>query len=235
MYCNNFLLGTMTQFYLKPTYKYNFDQIRAKLGELFVVVSPIIEKAVTLGELKKYLRMCFPELKPQLSKAESFDDVMDIVREKCSIINIACLEAIIDHYKIEKAKPHITSYNLQVEAFCQSVELSVYETEDLMPNLSSQPEYEIIEFVLDWMMDEHTFSEINGLLCKAFGSMAKRVLVTKVKKGNSIIITCYASCFIVDDLLIEVKTNLGILKEMGLIKVTIGSNTIWGLHARDKV
>ena len=52
--------------------------------------------------------------------------------------------------------------------------------------------------------------------------MAKRVLVKEVKKGNSIIVTCYASCHVVDVLLIRVKMNLGILEEIGLIKVTIG-------------
>ena len=209
--------------------------MRAKLGELFVAVSPFIKSALTLEELKRYLRLCFPELKPQLSIAKSFDDVMDVVREKCTIINVACLEVIIEHYKIENAKTHITSYKLKVDTFCEDVKLSVCENEDFMPNSSSQPKHEIIEFVLEWKIDEHTLSEINGLLCKAFGSMAKRVLVKEVKKGNSIIVRCYASCFIVDVLVIKVKTNLDILKEMGLIKVTIGYHTIWDLHARDKV
>ena len=205
------------------------------MGELFLVVSPLIESAVTLKDLKRYLRLCFPELKPQLSLAESFDDVMDVVREKCTIINITCLEAIVKHYKIENAETQITSYKLEVDTFCEFVKLSVCENEDFMPDSSSLLKCETIEFILEWNMDEHTLREINDLLWKAFGSMAKRVLVKEVKKGNSIIVTCYASCCVVDVLVIEVKTRLDILKEMGLIKVTVGYYTIWDLHARDKV
>ena len=205
------------------------------MGELFLVVSPLIESAVTLKDLKRYLRLCFPELKPQLSLAESFDDVMDVVREKCTIINVACLEAIVKHYKIENAETQIRSYKLEVDTFCEFVKVSVCENEDFMPDSSSLLKCETIEFVLEWKMDEHTLREINDLLWKAFGSMAKRVLVKEVKKGNSIIVTCYASCYVVDVLVIEVKMKLDILKEMGLIKVTIGYYTIWDLHARDKV
>ena len=205
------------------------------MGELFLVVSPLIESAVTLKDLKRYLRLCFPELKPQLFLAESFDDVMDVVREKCTIINVACLEAIVKHYKIENAETQIRSYKLEVDTFCEFVKLSVCENEDFMPDSSSLLKCETIEFVLEWKMDEHTLREINDLLWKAFGSMAKRVLVKEVKKGNSIIVTCYASCYVVDVLVIEVKMKLDILKEMGLIKVSVGYYTIWDLHARDKV
>ena len=77
--------------------------------------------------------------------------------------------------------------------------------------------------------------EINDLLWKAFGSMAKRILVKEVKRGNSIIVTCYASCFIVYVFLIEIKINLGKLKEMRLIKVAIDYHPILNLYARDKV
>ena len=205
------------------------------MGELFLVVSPLIESAVTLKDLKRYLRLCFPELKPQLSLAESFDDVMDIVREKCTIINVACLEAIVKQYKIKSAETQIISYKLEVDMFCEAVKLSVCENEDFMPDSSSLLKCETIEFILEWEMDERTLCEINNLLWKAFGSLAKRVLVKEVKKGNSIIVTCYASCYVVDVLVIEVKMKLDILKEMGLIKVTVGYYTIWDLHARDKV
>ena len=77
--------------------------------------------------------------------------------------------------------------------------------------------------------------EINNLLWKAFGSMAKRILVKEVKRCNSIIVTCYASCFIVYVFLIEIKINLGKLKEMRLIKVAIDYHPILNLYARDKV
>ena len=52
---------------------------------------------------------------------------MKIVEEKCTIINIACLEAVIDHYDIQNAKCHVTAYKSAVEKFCKEVKLNVCE------------------------------------------------------------------------------------------------------------
>ena len=69
--------------------------------EISSLESPSFQAHSSLEELKKFLGRCFRELKPQLSVAESFDDVMEVVEEKCTVINIRCLETIIDHYNIE--------------------------------------------------------------------------------------------------------------------------------------
>ena len=102
-----------------------------------------------MNELKTYLRMSFQELKPQLATAESFDDIMDIVREKCTIINIACLEAIINRYKVEEAKIHVTDYKVEVNQFCEDLKLRVCENEDFMTEPSSLLKCQTIEFLLD--------------------------------------------------------------------------------------
>lgn len=131
------LLDIITELHLSPTYEYNFDQMRAKVGNLIHSVAPLIKSVVMssssssdtslqellsspLEEFQTYLRRCFPELRPQLSIARSFDDVIDIVKEKCTVINVACLEIIVDHYNIEEAKVHITTYKLEVDKFCEA-------------------------------------------------------------------------------------------------------------------
>ena len=110
--CLFIVISYITEFHLQPTYHERFDEIRAKFGVLILTVAPLIESAVMprLKEFKTFLRTCFPELKCQLSIAESFDDVMEIVREKCTMINVVCLEVIVNHYKIEEALDHITTY-----------------------------------------------------------------------------------------------------------------------------
>ena len=224
--------------HLSPTYKYDFDQMRAKLGDLILTVLPLIKSAVAskLKELKTYLRMSFQELKPLLATAKSFDGVMDIVREKCTIINIACLEAIINRYKIEEAKSHITAYKVEVDQFCEEVKLRLCENEDFMTDPSSLLKCQTIEFLLEWNIDEHTLSEIQGLLWKAFGSMAKRVLVRKAEESKSITVTCYAPRNIMDILLMEAENNLDILIKMGLIKLSIGYHIVYDDRCtKDKV
>ena len=66
--------------------------------------SPLLEKWLTIKELIFFLQRCFEELEPQLTIAKSFDDVMVIVQKKCTVINVACLETVIDFYNIEKPK-----------------------------------------------------------------------------------------------------------------------------------
>ena len=179
--------------------------------------------------------MTFPELKPQLSIAESFNDIMYIVREKCTTINIVHLEGIVDHFNIEEAKVLITTYKSEVDKLCKEIKVRVCENEDFMTGSSSLLKCETIEFVIEWRTDEHTLEEIRKLLWKAFGNMAKRILVNKTKEGNSIIVICYAPRYMMDVLLKEAEKNLSQLKEMGIIKLSIGYNVIWDARKRYEV
>ena len=210
--------------------------MRAKLGELIYTVSPLISNVIpSLEEFKKYLRRCFRELRPQLAIAQTFDNVMDAVEEKCTIINICCLETIVNYYKVKEAKNYITAYKMEVDAFCVEVKLNVCENKDFMTGPSSLLKCDTIEFVLGWNTDEHTLSEIRDLLWKAFGDMANKIFVKELKKGNSIVITCYAPQIIMNILLMEAEKNLHLLIKLGLIKLTIGYFVLWNECTRDKV
>ena len=195
----------------------------------------LLEMPSPLEKLKKYLGRCFRELKPQLLIAVSFDDVMELIEEKCTVINLCCLETIVDHYNIEIARYYITTYKSEVDKLCEEIKLSVCEKENLMSGPSSLLKCETIKFVLEWETDKHTLNEIKELLWKAFGMMAKRVLVKHIDEGNSIIVTCYAPKSIMDVLIMEAKKNLHILVKMGLLKMSIGFFTIWDINTRDKV
>ena len=211
--------------------------MRVAFGKLIHTVAPLIEAGIpSLKELKTYLRRCFRELKPQLSIAESFDDVMELVEDKCTIINVCCLEAIVDEYNITEAKQYITEFKKAVNTFCEEVKLSVCCKESFKRILSSHPlTCETIEFVLEWKTDEYTLSDIKHLMSKAFEDSANTIQVRLINEGNSIIVTCYAPHHMMDILLVTAKENLGLLKEMGLSKLTIGYHTIYDKHQRDKV
>ena len=231
------LSGNVTEVRLQPKYQYKIDEIKGKLGKLFLTVTHLIESTVgfDLKELKRYLQLSYPELIPQLSKAESVDDVMVIVRKKCTIINISCLKAITTHCNIKSAEQHVTAYKSEVKTFCEKVKLSVCKNEDFITSSSSLLKCETIEFTLEWNIDEHTLSEIKELLWKAFGKIAKRVLVKVVNETNSIIVTCYAPRHIMDVLMMEAEKNLDLLRGIGLMKLTIGYCTIWDMTTKDEV
>lgn len=202
--------------------------MRVTFGNLIHAVAPLIEAGIpSLEELKTYLRRCFRELRPQLSVAKSFDDVMDLVQDTCTIINVCCLEAIIDQYNITEAKHHIEKFKTEVDAFCEKVKLSICCNQNLKIASSCHLIYETIEFVLEWEADNYTLNGIRGLLAKAFGNMAKSVQVRAIKEGNSIIVTCYAPHNILDSLTTVAKKNLDVLKAIGLTKLTISYQTIF--------
>ena len=211
--------------------------MKVTFGNLIHTVSPLIEAGIpSLKELIKYLRKCFQDMRPQLTNGESFDDVMEIVQDKCTIINVCCLEAIVDHYNIAAAKQHIEEFKSAVDTFCEKIKTNICFKQNFKgASFSHNLTCETIEFVLEWEADKYTLRDIKHLLSKAFGDMAKSVQVRNINDGNSIIVTCYAPPSLMDFLLTAVERNLNLLKENGMIKLTFGYHTIYDKRQRDEV
>ena len=222
---------------LQQNYQHDFDQMRVAFGKLIDIVEPLIEEGIpSLDKLKKYLQRCFPELSAQLTTSESFDDVMDLVQDKCTIINISCLEAIVDRYNITKAKEHITEFNTAIDTFCKNMKAKICCDQNFKVASSSDHLIcETIEFVLEWDADDYTLKDIKLLLLKAFEGFVKFVQVRAIAEGYSILVTCYAPQYMMETLLITVEKNLILLKEMGLIRLTLGYYTVFDIRKKDKV
>ena len=228
--------GGVTELHLQITYQNMFDEIKVTFGKFIEAIAPLIEKTIpSMANLKTYLRRCFRELKPQLKLAECFDDVMDVIEERCTIINITCVEAVIDHYNIEEAKHHIMTYKAAVDKFCEEVKLSLCEKENIVIGPSPPLKCETIEFVLEWELEDYVLKQISGVLTKAFEDMAKHVQVRVIRKGNSIVVTCCAPRNLMDFLQLNAEKNLDMLKSIGVIKLTVGYCTIWDAHKRHEV
>ena len=236
-FTNNVSYIDTTQVKLQVNYHKKFDEMRVAFGELIVNVSPLIAKSMpSLEDLKLYLRRCFQDLRPQLVIAESFDDVMDLVQDTCTIINVCCLEAIVYHYKITEAEPHITKFKTTVDTFCDNVRADICLKQNFKTTSSSHHLIcETIEFLVEWRTNECTLRHIKDLLLKAFEDMAKSVHVITIDDGNSITIICYAPLRLMDFLLMSAKENLDLLKKMGVIKLTIGYHTIYDKSKSDEV
>ena len=168
-----------------------FDQMRAKLKILLhsTVHTSVFDKEIpSLEELKTFLSMCFRELKYTLKDAKSFDDVMDIVIEqKCTIVNVTCLEVIANHYNIEEAKAQIAAYKSEVDSVCKEFKLRICD--DYMTGPTSLLKCEIISFNLEWRPDRDALSDIKELLYKAFEDITKRI---DIHHGNVMIVVSIA-------------------------------------------
>ena len=211
--------------------------MKVTFGNLMMTMSPLIKAGIpSLEDLKIYLRRCFRELRPQLATAESFDDVMDLVQDTCTIINVCCLEAIVKYFKITEAEPHIIKFKTTVDIFCADVRADICLKQNFKTTLSSHHlTCETIEFVLEWETDKYTLRDIKDLLSKAFEDMAKSVQVRAVNEGNSIIVTCYAPEYMMDTLLMTARKNLDLLKKMKVTKFIMGYHTIYDKRQRDEV
>ncbi|XP_019857728.1 PREDICTED: uncharacterized protein LOC109586006 isoform X3 [Amphimedon queenslandica] len=217
---------------VNPGFQKKFDKICDLRGTLLDDIAPLIKKSIpSLNHLKTYLRRCRPELKPRLKKANRFKVVMEVIEDECSITNVALLETIVNKYSIQDAGDMILAYQTHLDEFCEN-KLTMFCDRELKKLSSSLLTCETIKFVLDWKPSERSLSDIRALLRVAFQDNQVEVVV--IKEGNSIIVTCYAPHYLMESLLVTARDNVDMLKEMGLISLTIGYYTVYDEHAIDE-
>ena len=164
---------------LNITYEERFDKMKVLFGNIFYDLSCLLARHVpSIQELKLYLSRCFPELKPQLDKAETTDNVVDIVQEKCTIVNLVCLEAIADKFNLHEVIVHITDFKKAVDDFCNKVRVSVCNDDNFLANTSCILKCDTVVFIIDWEANDYSLELIKGLLSKAFEDVVKKLLVT---------------------------------------------------------
>ena len=211
--------------------------MRMYFSTLINTVAHLIEdKVPSLEDLKTYLQKHFDELRLQLEYAESLKQFMFLVKDKDTIIDIDCIQAIVDYLDIEEVKDHIAAYKITMEEFCEKITLNICCNESFKKASSSLLKCETIEFVLEWKALDHPLSDVRVLLQKAFNDMAKKVQIRYIKvEGNSTIVTCHAPRSIKDVLLMEVEKSLDLLREAGLLELRFGYYAFWYESTTDKV
>ncbi|XP_019856595.1 PREDICTED: E3 ubiquitin-protein ligase TRIM71-like isoform X1 [Amphimedon queenslandica] len=219
-----------------PDDKAEFDRMGDMRGTLIHNIVPLIKAAIpssipSVDDLKTYLGRCRPELKPRLKDTNCFDDVMEVIEDECSITNVALLETIVNKYSIQDAGDMILAYQTHLDEFCEN-KLTMFCNRQLKRLSSSLLTCETIKFVLKWNPSEHSLSSIRALLWKTFKDNQVEVVV--IKEGNSIIVTCYAPHYLMESLLVTARDNVDMLKETGLISLTIGYYTVYDEHAIDE-
>ena len=214
-----------------------FTNVRSEFGITFNKIRSIIEgKPPPLKDMKKFLEDWYPPLKPSLDHCKSISDVLDVVRDKCTLIDINCLEEVVKRFNVEEAEKHIEAYKKMVEEFCQSSSVRVCLEEIFSATTTPTPLIgETATFVLDWDPDDYTLNDIRTLLLAVFKRLAKRVTVKVIKEGNSIIVTCTFPFNLLGPLVAKAQKTILSIKKKGLITLTIGHCIVWDVHKRDEV
>ena len=181
----------------------------------------------SLADLKTYLQRSYRELKPQLAHAKSSDDVITIIVEKYNIINVDCLEAVVDRLEITEAESHISAYKKTVIIFCEEVSLNMCYNESFKTDLSSYLlTCETIQLTLEWKPHKHKLKDIQELLTKFFKDNHNRIYITDIREESFIIVTCYTPQHMVSVLLMEVNENRQAVEDCDVIRLTIGYYTV---------
>ena len=228
----HYIIGVV-EVIVRPGYETRFDRMATLRGTLIQNIVPLIKAAIpSIDDLKTYVRRCRSHLENQLDQAETFDAVIRVIEKECSIVNVSVLEAIVNYYSIKDAGDMILAYQTHLDEFCEN-KLTMFCDRELKKLSSSLLTCEKIKFVLEWKPNEHSLSDIRALLRIAFQD--NQVEVVTIKEGNSIIVTCYAPHYLMESLLVTARDNVDMLKEMGLISLTIGYYTVYDEHAIDEV
>ena len=219
----------------EAVHQYQFDNMRAKFGTFkFRILFLVAVKVLPLNIFKIFLQLSYPELKLQLDDVDSVESALTIVLMKCNIINVSPVENIVQFYNIPEAQQLIVEYKEELNQFCSKISLDFLLNKRLSTDISSLT-CETIQFVLDWKPDEHSLDDIRRLLKKAFTDINKRLTV-QVTCPGSIKVILYAPHHLLAALFLEVQDNLTVLiKDFGLISLTIGQYKVYDKRIRYKV
>ena len=162
-------------------------------------------------------------MKPQLAHAETVDDVLLLVIEKCSFINVSCLEAVINHYDIKPAKEELTQYMTTVDEFCEATTISQCVNEIFRSSYFQLLSCDTVQFV---PRDDCSLSELKSFKIDLFGQFADRVLIHSIEYKKYATVICYVPQHIRECLKIECKNSSTSMKgEIQMIHIS--SDMLW--------
>ena len=215
-----------------------FTSIRGEFAKAVFNIRCCITKSTASAEEVKRLLYGFPDLKPELSNAKTMDDILDVVHDKCTLININYLEVVVEQFKVEDAKAYIEAYKDIIDKFSQKVtiKLCLGERFQITQNLSPL-KCETAKFVLDWNPDTTmaTLNDVRDILAVSFQKLEKSVKIDVIKKDNSITVTCTFPLHLLVRLIDIAQETIELVKKRGLIRLIIGPCIIWDISSRDQV
>ena len=214
-----------------------FNEIRKKFGSTFFKVRRAISnKPPPVEEIKTLLQDSFIDLKPQIVHVNTINEILDIVRDKCTLTDISYLETIVEEFDIEEAKDHIQTYKKSIKEFCATVSVRLCLDESFrMSSSSTFLKCETATFVLDWNPDDCVVNDIKDVLSECFERLSETVQIEVIKKTNSIAVTCVFPLSLATSLIAKAQETIELVKKRKLLKLTISHCIIFDKHIRNEV
>ena len=201
-----------------------FTGMRNKFADLIDDVAKAMHN-ISCDDLKQYVRR-HSHLRPQLVQCKDTDDIIDLIGDQCSLINIALLEGIVVRFKVEEAKSAIQRYKDEIESFHQ-VGRPLRQFLDSELSLSSPLQCETATITVNKDVKDYELKDIDILMTIAFEALAPNVKVVVIRDSNSFIITCSFPLTISESLITTALDNIEALIERGVQRLTIGYSTVY--------
>ena len=189
----------------------------------YKVSEAIKNKSPPIKDLKELICCYNCDLKVKLDNCDRISSVVSLIfEEECSLTNFELLQMVVEEFQVTKAEKYIKEYKITLKEFCQSIslELCLKEKFDAVENLKC----ETATYIFDWRPDKKMLNDITDILSETSGKLVK---IKYIDTGYSIIVTCSFPFSRFEDVLKEVTENLNVLKQNGLLKLTVGYRVIY--------
>ena len=203
-----------------------FTSIRTSLGSMIYDVCEAIEKAQPdIEKMKRLIGSCNHDLKPKLAECHNISDILSVAEEECSLTDVNLLETVVKKFNVKEAEKYIEEYKATLKEFLENTPIA-HSLKEKFDAVKTHPllKCETVTYTFDWRPDEKKLSEIREILSELSG---KFVRIGYIDEGNSIVVTCSFPYSLLGVLIARVMENLQLLKDKGLIKLTIGYWTVW--------
>ena len=199
--------------------------MRNKFADLIYDVASAMQ-STSCDELKRYIRFRHHGFRFELDQCQNIDEIILLISDRCSIINIALLEGIVVKFKVEQAKSAIQRYKDEIKSFHQEGKpLRRFLDNELA--LSSPLQCETAIITVNKAVDDYELKDIDVLMTVAFEELAPNVKVVVIREGNSFTITCSFPLTLSELLIITALENIEALIERGVQRLTIGYCTVY--------
>lgn len=201
-----------------------FKEMRIKFGGMFFDFRQAVKKQFSRSwqDVKDYLKDLFPHV-----NIRSINDVIEVIKRKCTLIDVQILDAIIKKFNVKGVAKHLEEYKHCIIDFQAKIKANIC-TQDTFEIVCgpSLLQCEMVVCVLNWKADETTLQDVVDVIADGFGNEFS-LPIRAISEGNSIKIICSFVISQNDQLIVRANNNLEWWKQRGLLKLTIGYHTVY--------
>ena len=224
--------------------KRNFDILRGRYGGTFIRVFDLI-KTCNLEAVKDYLFVGFKEMRGEIETIKSVDDLKGLLVRRSSFTDYTIMEDLAEFLQLADAQKFLSEYStfrdkmydkILAEDFAVAAidehikdnqsKVSPHFNSTFVKSLNKQICYHLqIVFVVEWDDEKITLLEFQKMLRQAFQN-ADRFITLVAVHHSLLTFICAAPTWTVSSLILVARDSISILRELGVVKLTIGQEVI---------